>query len=113
MNFNTILFIVAGVLCLVLGTICLVIASRENDAFIARVFAITLAVSFISFCCAVLNECTAKRIEKEKKTSVENAEKNDYKVFIDGREVDWDSIDFDMYDVRVDTKKKSVYCTRK
>lgn len=73
-----------------------------------------VVVSSVLCVCLLLGFCLTEFHDmRETKTAVADAEERGYKVFLDGKKVDWDSIDISMYDVKVNPEKKSVCCTAK
>lgn len=56
---------------------------------------------------------TAEKQEKKEQQQLEDALSNNYEVYVDGKEVLADNIDFSSYDVTINDKKKKIYCTQK
>lgn len=101
------------------------LANREYKVFLG-IFLLSAAFSFFSFDVATFHVDSIKKIdatekkvndklkkiEKTRKSALEKVEKEGYKVFIDGKEVDPDTIDFSLYKIKINTEKKAVYCTK-
>lgn len=71
------------------------------------------AIAFI-FINHMRDELTQMNVKQEAfYDEVDNKIDNGYKVFIDGSEIDGDSIDVRLYEVKCSDEKKSVYLTKK
>lgn len=109
MSIYTILMLVAAVILAVLAVVSLVLAIESDEALLVmECFAAILMCGVAGFD-AYRNETTIRT----KATALEKAESGKYKVFVDGNEVAWDSIDFDSYNIKINTEKKRIYCTKK
>ena len=100
-------YLVLGVFCCFVASVCLIISWEFDNGFFILAMIVLLLIGACSFYGAVDSKRSSDVWE-----SIQ-AEKDDYKVYLDGNEVEWDNLDFDMYKVKVDTEKKVVYCSRK
>lgn len=100
-----------GVLCIV--SIFAGIMAIKNYFFkeACASFAFILFSAFCLGICISFADKSEKYIEQE--TFLQLAIKDDYPVLLDGREVDAKDIDFSLYNIKVDTEKKKIFCTHK
>lgn len=127
MDETTLSLAISALIILVLAIVCLIIflTSRDGVVFLL-IFIVLTVISIYIFHLAYTYDGLLKKIdvtvteindklkkaEEERKNALKKAEKEGYKVYIDGREVDPATIDFSMYEVKVNTEKKAVYCTK-
>lgn len=95
----------------IFGIVCVIRAhlKYDDDYILVSVVVPIALMGIILLYAAYTNEINIK----EEKAALEKAEQDEYKVFIDSKEVDWNSLDFSMYEVKINTEKKAVYCTKK